>query len=126
MSPNITPLDTTNNFDLAAVLGISFVLLMTSALTGTFIAYPLLVALGLLIAALLKRGFTLTALIKMAFHGRKTSPTRRLYSIVYWRAYRCVDGGWHRTGFGLLWHRAKSRLDSLCFGPFCSAVVFPC
>lgn len=64
---NISP----NNFDLAIVLTLSFGLLLASAITGTFIVYPLLAALGLLMTALLKRGFTFTALVKMAFAGAK-------------------------------------------------------
>ncbi|MGB3768009.1 MAG: Na+/H+ antiporter NhaC family protein [Phormidesmis sp.] len=71
--PNNLPPDNLppNNLDLAVVLSLSFGLLLASALTGTFIAYPLLAALAMLIAALLKRGFALFALLKMAFAGAK-------------------------------------------------------
>lgn len=70
MSPKATS-PRTNNLDLIAVLILSFSLLIASALTRTFIAYPLLVALLLLITVLLRRGFALKALLKMAFTGAK-------------------------------------------------------
>ena len=60
-----------NNLDLIAVLILSFGLLVVSAITQTFIAYPLLAALALLIAVLKRRGFALSALFKMALAGAK-------------------------------------------------------
>ncbi len=55
--------------DLIVVFLLSFALLITSAIRGVFIAYPLLVALALLIAALLNRGFSLQSLLKMGLAG---------------------------------------------------------
>ena len=57
MSPNASPPNNippnnmpSNNLDLAVVLtSLFWILLVASAITGTFIAYPLLAALGLLI-----------------------------------------------------------------------------
>ena len=60
-----------NNLDLIFVLLLSFSLLIASALTSTFIAYPLLAALLLLIAVLLRRGFALGVLLNMAATGAK-------------------------------------------------------
>lgn len=58
-----------NNLDLIGVLIISFGLLVASALTGIFIAYPLLLALVLLMGVLLRRGMALSALLRMALTG---------------------------------------------------------
>lgn len=60
-----------NNFDLIVVLTLSFGLLVASAIAGIFIAYPLLAALSMLVAALLKRGFALSKLLKMGFTSAK-------------------------------------------------------
>ncbi|NJM99494.1 MAG: Na+/H+ antiporter NhaC family protein, partial [Phormidesmis sp. RL_2_1] len=60
-----------HNIDLISALLVSFSLLVTSALTGTFIAYPLIVALILLIAVLMRRGFALTSLFTMGLTGAK-------------------------------------------------------
>ena len=57
--------------DLIAVLFISFGLLVISALTQTFIAYPLMVALGLFTAVLIRRGFSLSSLFTMAIAGAR-------------------------------------------------------
>ena len=57
--------------DLIAVLFISFGLLVVSALTQTFIAYPLMVALGLFTTVLIRRGFSLSALFNMAIMGAR-------------------------------------------------------
>ncbi|MEL7353587.1 MAG: hypothetical protein AAF171_09750 [Cyanobacteria bacterium P01_A01_bin.116] len=46
-----------NASDLVAVLLVSGCLLVSSALKGVFIAYPLLLSLLLLLAALMRRGF---------------------------------------------------------------------
>ena len=70
MSPNPTQ-HQHNNLDLVFVLLLSFGLLIASALTGTFIAYPLLAALLVLIAVLLRRGFALGVLLNMAATGAK-------------------------------------------------------
>ncbi len=61
------------NIDLIAVLLISFGLLVASALTNTFIAYPLLIALGLLTAVLIRRGFSPGSLLKMGIAGARQS-----------------------------------------------------
>lgn len=63
----------TNNLDLIAVLFISFVLLVTSALTGTFIAYALLASLALFVGVLRRRGFALSALLQMGLVGARQS-----------------------------------------------------
>ena len=60
-----------NNLDLITVLIFSFGLLVASAITRTFIAYPLLAALALLIIALRRRGFAIAALLKMAITGAR-------------------------------------------------------
>ncbi|PZO44927.1 MAG: sodium:proton antiporter [Phormidesmis priestleyi] len=62
-----------NNLDLISVLLISFGLLISSALTGTFIAYPLLAALMLLSLALIRRGFSARSLFHMAVTGARQS-----------------------------------------------------
>lgn len=62
-----------NNLDLIAVLSISFGLLVISALTNTFIAYPLLIALGLFTAVLIRRGFAPGSLLKMGIAGARQS-----------------------------------------------------
>ena len=59
------------SLDLIVILALSFILLVASATTGVFIAYPLLAALLMLVAALLRRGFVLSQLIKMGFAGAK-------------------------------------------------------
>lgn len=61
----------TGNLDLIVALIFSFGLLVASAVTGTFVAYPLLAALLLLMAALVIRGFAISALLKMAIAGAK-------------------------------------------------------
>lgn len=58
-----------NNLDLITVLLLSFGLLVSSALTGTFIAYPLLVSLILFMAVLVRRGFAVRSLLKMGQVG---------------------------------------------------------
>ena len=63
----------TNNLDLIAVLLVSFVLLVTSALTGTFIAYALLVSLALFVGVLRRRGFALSTLLQMGLAGARQS-----------------------------------------------------
>ncbi len=79
MSPeNLTPENLTShnnnspaahNLDLIAVLLVSFVLLVTSALTGTFIAYALLVSLALFVGVLRRRGFAVSPLLQMGLAG---------------------------------------------------------
>ena len=66
-----SPSNTDRPTDLIAVLLISFGLLITSAINGIFIAYPLLAALLLLISILLRRGFPLKALLKMGLLGAR-------------------------------------------------------
>ncbi len=67
MSSDIASLN--RSLDLIAVLFISFTLLITSALTSTFIAYPLLVSLILFMGVLLRRGFGVRSLLKMGYQG---------------------------------------------------------
>mgnify|MGYP001793966619 CR=1 FL=1 len=64
LSPN-----TNRPIDIIAGLLIAFGLLVTSAISGVFIAYPLAAALCLLVLILLNRGFGLKALFKMGFAG---------------------------------------------------------
>ncbi len=60
-----------NNIDLIAVLLVSFGLLVASAITNTFIAYPLLIALGLFTTVLTRRDFALGALFEMGLTGTR-------------------------------------------------------
>jgi Na+:H+ antiporter, NhaC family len=71
MSPNSLNVSFNHSLNLIVVLFISFALLVTSALTGTFIAYPLLASLILLIGTLNQQGFALSALLKMGFTGAR-------------------------------------------------------
>ncbi|MEG4519882.1 MULTISPECIES: Na+/H+ antiporter NhaC family protein [unclassified Microcoleus] len=59
--------------DLLFFVIISFILLLVSAIKGYFIVAPLLASMVILIAILLKRGFQLKSLIKMAVAGSKKS-----------------------------------------------------
>ncbi|MFK8185769.1 MAG: Na+/H+ antiporter NhaC family protein [Phormidesmis sp.] len=60
-----------NNLDLIAVLLLSFVLLIISALQGIYAAYPLLLSLILFMFVLQKRGFAFIHLVKMAYAGAR-------------------------------------------------------
>jgi Na+:H+ antiporter, NhaC family len=71
MSPNSLNVRFNHSLNLIVVLFISFALLVTSALTGTFIAYPLLASLILFIGTLNRQGFALSALLKMGFTGAR-------------------------------------------------------
>ncbi|MGC1309762.1 MAG: Na+/H+ antiporter NhaC family protein [Phormidesmis sp.] len=62
-----------NHFDLIAVLFVSFGLLVISALTGTFMGYPLLVSLVLFVIVLIRRGWRLRSLLQMGLTGAKQS-----------------------------------------------------
>ena len=62
-----------NNLDLIIVLLISFGLLVTSAIAGVFIAYPLLIALFLFVVVLRQRGFSARLLARMALTGAHQS-----------------------------------------------------
>lgn len=59
--------------DLLFFVIISFVLLVVSAIKGYFIVAPLLASMAILIAILLRRGFALKSLIKMAVAGSQKS-----------------------------------------------------
>ena len=59
--------------DLIVAFVISFVLLVTSAICGVFIAFPLLIALVLFSGVLIARGFSLRALCHMGWLGAKRS-----------------------------------------------------
>jgi len=61
------------NLDLIVVLLISFGLLVTSAIAGVFMAYPLLAALFLFVVVLRRRGFAVRSLAKMALTGARQS-----------------------------------------------------
>ena len=61
------------SLSLVAVLILSFILLVASALTGTFMAYPLLISLILFITVLCRQGFSLLSLIKMGIAGARQS-----------------------------------------------------
>jgi Na+:H+ antiporter, NhaC family len=59
--------------DLLIALLCSFVLLAVSVTQGVFVAYPLLVAMSLLMVVLMRRGFSFKSLIKMAWIGSQQS-----------------------------------------------------
>lgn len=67
MSPTRHPID------LVVVFLISFALLVTSAIRGIFIAFPLAIALALFSGVLLTRGFSPKALLHMGWLGAKKS-----------------------------------------------------
>ncbi len=73
MSPKFSDAALFKNLDLIGVLLISFALLVTSALIGSFMAYPLLAALILFILMLMRRGFSLKSLLRMGFIGARQS-----------------------------------------------------
>lgn len=72
-SPSDRPSLPANNLDLIGVLLLSFALLVASALSGGYIAYPLLAALVLFTIALMRRGFALNSLLRMGFQGARQS-----------------------------------------------------
>lgn len=57
--------------DILFALLVSFLLLLFSAIRGHFIAYPLLLTLGILGVTLWRRGFSLKSLVSMGFLGSK-------------------------------------------------------
>jgi NhaC family Na+:H+ antiporter len=59
--------------DLILFLIISFVLLLFSAIKGYFVLYPLLASMAIFIVILLRRGFPINSLIKMAVAGSQKS-----------------------------------------------------
>ncbi|MBW4516722.1 MAG: Na+/H+ antiporter NhaC family protein [Timaviella obliquedivisa GSE-PSE-MK23-08B] len=59
--------------DLFFALLCSFVLLVLSVTQGVFVAYPLLVAMTLIVAMLMRRGFELKDLLQMAWRGSRQS-----------------------------------------------------
>ncbi|MEP0913456.1 hypothetical protein NDI45_21315 [Leptolyngbya sp. GB1-A1] len=59
--------------DILLALAGSFTLLVISVTHGVFVAYPLLATLGLLIAVLHRRGFSLRSLMKMSIAGSQKS-----------------------------------------------------
>jgi Na+:H+ antiporter, NhaC family len=71
MSPSFFDSSLKSSLDAIAVLFISVALLVTSAFTGTFIAYPLLLSLVLFVGVLVRRGFALLSLIKMGYAGAR-------------------------------------------------------
>ena len=73
MSPKFSNTALFKNLDLIGVLLISFALLVTSALIGSFMAYPLIAALILFILMLMRRGFSLLSLLRMGFIGARQS-----------------------------------------------------
>ncbi len=73
MSPSAHSQLLANNLDLIGVLFLSFALLVASALSGGYIAYPLLAALVLFTVTLKRRGFSLTSLLRMGVQGARQS-----------------------------------------------------
>ncbi len=65
--------DLKSYIDVIVVLVISFCLLVSSALTGVFIAYPLAVSLLLFVLALNRRGFAISTLLQMGIAGARQS-----------------------------------------------------
>jgi Na+:H+ antiporter, NhaC family len=59
--------------DLLVTLLLSFVLLVLSVSHGIFVAYPLLIAMGLLVLMLMRRGFAFKNLMQMAMRGSRQS-----------------------------------------------------
>jgi Na+:H+ antiporter, NhaC family len=59
--------------DLLVALLCSFVLLVVSVTQGVFVAYPLLVAMSLLVVVLMRRGFAFKNLVQMAWVGSRQS-----------------------------------------------------
>ncbi len=59
--------------DLLFALAFSFLLLIFSVFRGYFIAYPLFVAMGILVAVLMRRGFALKSLMQMALVGSRAA-----------------------------------------------------
>ncbi len=59
--------------DLLFALACSFLLLIFSVFRGYFIAYPLCVAMGILVAVLMRRGFALSKLMQMALTGSRAA-----------------------------------------------------
>jgi len=59
--------------DLLFALAFSFLLLIFSVFRGYFIAYPLCMAMGILVAVLMQRGFALSKLIQMAITGSRAA-----------------------------------------------------
>jgi Na+:H+ antiporter, NhaC family len=59
--------------DLLFTLLFSFVLLVVSVSKGIFVAYPLLIAMTLLVIMLMRRGFALKLLMQMALTGSRQS-----------------------------------------------------
>ena len=55
-----------------ALLG-SFILLVFSVTQGVFVAYPLLIAMLVMMILLMRRGFALKSLIQMAWRGSRQS-----------------------------------------------------
>lgn len=59
--------------DLLFALLCSFVLLVVSVTKGIFVAYPLLIAMMMMIVMLMRRGFSLKSLVQMAWKGSQQS-----------------------------------------------------
>jgi Na+:H+ antiporter, NhaC family len=59
--------------DLLVALLCSFVLLVVSVTQGVFVAYPLLVAMSLLVVVLMRRGFAFKNLVQMSWVGSRQS-----------------------------------------------------
>ncbi|MEL6555829.1 MAG: Na+/H+ antiporter NhaC family protein [Cyanobacteria bacterium J06621_11] len=129
-----SPSDTDRPTDLIAVLLISFGLLITSAINGIFIAYPLLAALLLLIGILLRRGFSLKALLKMGLLGaRQALPVVKVLLLIgiitaVWMAAGTVPAlVYYGTGlvsgqFFLLWAFMLTGVISTLIGTSFGAV----
>lgn len=59
--------------DLLFALAFSFLLLIFSVFRGYFIAYPLCMAMGILVVVLMRRGFALSRLMQMALAGSRAA-----------------------------------------------------
>jgi NhaC family Na+:H+ antiporter len=59
--------------DLLIALGVSFLLLLVSALRGYFIAYPLLLSMGIFLIVFYRRGFPLAFLLRQGLRGSQKS-----------------------------------------------------
>lgn len=59
--------------DLLFALAASFVLLVVAVSHGVYVAYPLLLSMGLVVGILMRRGFSLRSLLQMALTGSRKS-----------------------------------------------------
>ncbi len=80
--------------DILLALVFSFCVLIFSALKGYFVGYPLLVAIAIFIIILMRRGFRLNALLKMAVRGsQKSFPVLKVLLLI-----GAVTSAWMAAG----------------------------